>query len=169
MQRTINRLDRVHRRLTEAINEIDQEVLRQRPAANEWSIAEVIQHLSLVEERVLAELEKNVNAPPRKVGILKRLIPMRVVSWRFIRVAAPKVVVPQGAPSPDLLKTYDDLRERLKHFCTQVGPKQLRRVTLRHPLLGDIDGAAAVSMIAFHEQRHYKQIQEVIKQLDGKR
>jgi hypothetical protein len=33
--------------------------------------------------------------------------------------------------------------------------------------MGDIDGVAAVSMLNFHEERHYKQIREILNKLEA--
>jgi hypothetical protein len=38
---------------------------------------------------------------------------------------------------------------------------------MKHPFFGDMDGAAAISMVAFHEQRHLKQIREILKKLSN--
>jgi hypothetical protein len=91
---------------------------------------------------------------------------MRIVSLRFYRVKAPKAVQP-GNPPPkeDVIRNYNDTRARLKQFCAEQGRARLRQISFRHPFLGNLDGVAAISMVAFHEQRHYKQIREILKKL----
>ena len=166
MKGTLKRLDTVHEKLSTAIRSTDPSLLSKRPGENEWSIAEVVQHLCLVEERVLAELKKKLDGEPARVGFLKRLIPMWIVSSRLVRVQAPKLVTPNDPPPMDeLLNTYNDAREQMKRLCAEYGRNRLRKVCLKHPVLGDIDGVAAVSMVGFHEQRHYKQIREILKKL----
>jgi hypothetical protein len=54
----IRHLDLVHSRLSHEIANVPPELLSQRPADNEWSVGEVIHHLLLVEQSVVAELEK---------------------------------------------------------------------------------------------------------------
>lgn len=166
MKRTLKRLDSVHARLSAAISATHSRLFSERPAQNEWNIAEVIQHLCLVEERVLEELQKSLDGPPAKVGFLKKLVPMRIVSLRLIRVKAPRAVRPGNPPAMDeLIKNYDRARANLKKLCAKYGRERLKKVSVKHPFLGVIDGAAAVSMVAFHEQRHYKQIREILKKL----
>ena len=166
MKRTLNHLDSVHQQLSTAISSLDPELFLQRPAENEWSVGEVIHHLCLVEERVLRDLQKALQRPPAKVGMLKKLLPMRIVSMRFLRVKAPKAVDPLNPlPKDESVRNYNDRRARLKEFCTAHGRSALEQTSFRHPVFGDIDGVAAISMIAFHEQRHYKQIREILKKL----
>ena len=166
MKRTLNRLDSTQRKIATAIDPLESVLFRKRPAENEWSIAEVIHHLRLVEDRVLSDLNASVQRPRAKVGVLKKLVPMRIVSLRFYRVKAPKAVQP-GNPPPkeDVIRNYNDTRARLKQFCAEQGRARLRQISFRHPFLGNLDGVAAISMVAFHEQRHYKQIREILKKL----
>src|SRR5258705_146091 len=83
LKRALNHLDSVHQQLSTAVSSLDPELFLQRPAENEWSIGEVIHHLCLVEERVHGDLQKALQRPPVKVGLLKKLLPMRIVSMRF--------------------------------------------------------------------------------------
>jgi len=168
MKRTLNRLDSTQRKIATTIGTLETGLFRKRPAENEWSIAEVIHHLRLVEERVLSDLNASVQRPQGKVGMLKKLVPMRIVSLRFYRVKAPKAVQP-GNPPPkeDVIRNYNDTRARLKQFCAEHGRARLRQISFRHPILGNLDGVAAISMVAFHEQRHYKQIREILKKLSA--
>jgi len=166
MNGTLKRLDTVHAKLSQAIRTTNPDLFSRRPSENEWSIVEVVHHLCLVEERVLTELKKSLQTEPATVGFLKKLIPMRIVSLRLTRVEAPKAVTPNNPPPMDeLLQTYDTARADLKKFCTEQGRQRLKAMAVKHPVFGYIDGTAAVSMVRFHEDRHYKQIREIIKKL----
>lgn len=168
MKGTLKRLDTVHEKLSMAIRTTNPSLFSKRPSENEWSIAEVVQHLCLVEEHVFKDLKKSLASGPAKVGFLKKLIPMRLVSLRLVKVKAPKAVRPNDPPAMDeLLKTYDQVRAELKRLCAEHGRERLKEVCFKHPFLGDIDGVAAVSMVNFHEERHYKQIREILKKLEA--
>ena len=166
MKGTLKRLDTVHEKLSTAIRTTNPDLYFKRPGENEWSMAEVVQHLCLVEQSVLLALKKGLETKPAKIGFFKKLIPMRIVSVRLPKIKAPKIVTPNNPPAMDeLLKTYDSARADLKQFCTDHGSERLKGLSLKHPLLGNIDGVAAVSMLGFHEERHYKQIREILKKL----
>lgn len=166
MKATLKRLDTVHEKLSTTIRTTDPGLFSEHPGENEWSLAEVVQHLYLVEERVLKDLRKSLQAGPAKVAFLKKLIPMRLISLRLVRVKAPKVVRPNNPPAMDeLLEAYDRVRADLKQLCNEYGGDGLKRISFKHSFFGDIDGLAAVSMLAFHEERHYKQIREILKKL----
>ena len=168
MKGTLKRLDTVHEKLSSAVRTTDPRLYSKRPGENEWSIAEVVQHLCLVEERIFEALEKGLEGGSPKVGFLKKLIPMRIVSLRFKKFKAPKMVTPSDPPAmEEILENYDRARGRVKNLCAECGPERLKAVSVKHPFLGDIDGAAAISMLNFHEERHYKQIREIQKKLEA--
>ena len=158
----LSRLDVVHHQLTTYVRELGDDVFSRRVADGQWSVGEVIEHLCLVEDRVLASLEENVVLDPVKIPLRKRLIPMRIVSYRFFRVEAPKAVRPVESRSKnELLDQFEAVRARTKDFCSQHSAERLKQTSFTHPFLGQIDGTAAISMVAFHEQRHLKQIREI--------
>ena len=167
MKSTLKRLDTVHAELKTTVNGVDPALLSRRPAENEWSVAEVIEHLCLVEGAVMKGITAKLAQPPVKVSFLKKFFPMRIVSLRMKRLQAPKYVQPASdlPPVDELLKKFDAVRATTKELCIKEGPERLSQVCLKHPYFGDMDGAAAVSMVAFHEQRHLKQIRETLKKL----
>ena len=167
MKSTLKRLDTVHRQLVSTISAVDPALLSKRPAENEWSVAQVVEHLCLVENAVMSYLKSKVDQPPVKVSFLKKLMPMRIVSWRVKPLKAPKLVQPSEnlPPMDELLKKFDAIRADTKDVCLKQGHERLSGISFKHPYFGQMDGAAAVSMVAFHEQRHLKQIREILKKV----
>jgi DinB superfamily len=167
MKSTLKRLDAVHAQLATTVNGVDPDLLSRRPAENEWSVAEIVEHLCLVEGAVMNHIKSKLNEPPAKLSFVRRFLPMRLVSLRFKRFQAPQIVQPSRdlPPADELLKKLDALRANTKEICNREGSERLRSICVKHPFFGDMDGVAAVSMIAFHEQRHLKQVRETIKKL----
>jgi len=152
-----------------AIGSLEAQLYSQRPADGEWSVAEIVHHLCLVEDRVTKELENAIARPPQRVGFLRRLIPTSIVSVRLIRVKAPKAMKPLNPPVKEVaIENFDRARQSLKALCAAHGNDRLRNVVFKHPFLGEIDGVATVSFVGYHEHRHYKQIREVLRKLGDK-
>lgn len=177
MKRVLKRLDKVHEKLTATVAPLDEVRFRRQPPDGGWSVAQILQHLCLVEERVIKDLEKAVSRPPRKVSFFRRFVPTSIVSSRVLRVKAPQAVDPEAkAGSDDVIvipdkdeavANYNRARNDLKSLCETQGNDRFRQIVFKHPFLGEIHGVAAVSFIGYHEQRHYKQICEVLRKLDG--
>lgn len=166
MNRTLERLDSVHKKLLETVSPLDEALFAQSPSENQWSISQIVHHLYLVEERVIGELVKELAKPPRDLGFLRTLIPTSIVASRLIRVKAPKAVNPLDAPGKDAnIANYNAVRNKLKALYATHGEKRFKQTVFKHPFLGEIHGLATISFVSYHELRHYKQIREVLKKL----
>jgi len=173
MKRVLKRLDRVHEKLTATVAPLPEGLFQRQPADGGWSVAQILEHLCLVEERVMKDLEKAVSRPPRKVRFVKRLVPTSIVSLRLVRVKAPQAVNPAAKPEEviafpgkdEAIANYNRARNDLKNLCATQGNDRFRQIIFKHPFLGEIDGVAAVSFVGYHELRHYKQIREVLRKL----
>jgi uncharacterized damage-inducible protein DinB len=166
MQRTLKRLDSTHEKLIATVAPLSSQLFSQRPSENEWSVSEILHHLHLVEERVIKELEKELAGTPHRVGFLRRLVPTAIVGSRLIKVKSPRAVAPNEAPEKEKgLAAYNQTRSQLKSLCATHGRERLQQTVFKHPFLGRISGVAAVSFLGYHEQRHLKQIHEVLNRL----
>lgn len=169
MERVFAQLDATHRKLMDAITPIDDESFRRRPSPDEWSIAEIVHHLCLVEQRVIKELERGLSGPAVRVRLLQRVMPLRLlVGSRVRRIKAPKPFEPLNAPSKEeVIANYESVRRSLKDFSAEHGRAGLKKLPLKHPFLGTFDGVSAVAFVGHHELRHFKQIKETIKKING--
>src|SRR5256885_12420783 len=166
MNRALKRLDSVHNKLIETVSPLEPAVFSQRPSEAEWSVAEIVQHLCLVEERVIKDLERGIAKEPQSVRFLKKFVPTSIVSSRLLRVKAPKAVNPVAVLEKDVaIETFNCARNSLKTLCAAHGHDRFRKLVFKHPFLGDIDGVATISFVGYHEHRHYKQIREVLRKL----
>lgn len=164
--RPLKRLDSVHQKLVNTVTPLDSKIFSQRPSDDEWSVAEIVHHLCLVEERVIKDLERAVAKEPQRIGFVRKLVPTFIVASRLLKVKAPKAVNPIAVPEKNkALENFDRARQTLKALCATHGKDRLKKVVFKHPFLGDIDGVATVSFVGYHEQRHFKQIREVLKKL----
>jgi len=168
MKKALKRLDSVHQKLISAISQLDPSIYSRRPAEGEWSVAEIVHHLYLVEGRVTKELEAAIAREPRRVGFFRRLMPTSIVSLRLIRVKAPKAMNPLDSPPRDqAIENFDRSRANLKTLCAAHSEERFRNLVFTHPFLGEIDGVSTISFIGYHELRHYKQIREVLRKLEN--
>lgn len=142
-----------------------------KPAQDRWSIAEILEHIIVVQERVLGPVRDQLaNAPPPPDGDTQHVdaIIMNQFPDRTVKGNAPEMVQPTGRWSPDealqrlasnyarlmdVLETAPDLREHA------IDAPPLRFITN-----GDyekMDGYQWILAAAAHAERHTKQILEV--------
>ena|SRR5688572_18633531 len=167
MDRSLRRLAAIHLNLVNAVAALDDSLFSRKPAAGQWSVAEIVHHLCLVENAVIGELEKGLAGPPQRISFLRRLMPVSIVGIRLVRVKAPRAMNPLQTPGKEeIIANYDIARKRLKALYETHGPDRLKQVTFKHPFLGDITGLATISFVGYHELRHLKQIRETIEKLN---
>ena len=166
MNRSLKRLDVVHQKLMDTVVPLDSKIFMQRPSEDEWSVGQIVHHLYLVEERVIKDLKRALNAEPGHVGFLRRFMPTFIVSSRVMKVKAPKLVNPIEVPAKETaIENYNRARQTLKELCAAHGKERFKQLIFKHPFLGPIDGPATVAFVGYHEHRHFKQIREVLKKL----
>jgi DinB superfamily len=134
-----------------------------KPAPDRWSVAEVVEHMALIEaavENILLKIDAApAGTPERDVKQIDAMILLKVPD-RSQKVQAPPQALPTGRWSP---------QDALNHFqtsCTQIADileskSDLRAHIVDHPVLGPLDGYQWILAVAAHNERHTKQILEV--------
>ena len=67
-------------RLISTANEIPDSKWRQSPATDVWSAAEIVAHLAMIEESIVAGCRKVFQAAPLPVPLLKKIHPPPVLA-----------------------------------------------------------------------------------------
>jgi hypothetical protein len=171
MEQLIADLDATHKQLMQLVESINPDLFSRRPSEVEWSIAENIHHLYLVEEATLKLLKKKLKEPPQQLGLMRRIFkpPTWVVGMRAIRVKAPKYVEPLNAPPKrEAIDNFNRVRADIKEIIAKNSKERLMQIVEKHPVLGNYDGLDWIKIAKYHEDRHFKQIKEVIKKLEKK-
>lgn len=142
------------------------EQLDHKPAPDQWSVAEVLEHLTVAESRLLPRIEEALRGSPdpdkasawegREDALLQS------VTSRSPRVQAPDPIQPTGRWShEELFRQLEAVRGRTAEFAaTTNGP--LRGVFNVHPVLGELDCYQWLLITGAHWERHRAQIEEVL-------
>jgi DinB superfamily len=133
-----------------------------RPGA--WSAAEVIAHVTMVEERVAEGARQLLAGPPAPVPLLKRLhLPVRFAQWRSIRAKTPIPLDPSlVAPREEMLSRLAALRQRTLALLKHNARRDLAVYRMPHPFFGSLNFYDWFRMLAYHELRHTQQIREIV-------
>jgi hypothetical protein len=167
VRRIKERLERARGPLLAATEAVPAERWQEHPAPGCWSAAEVIAHLTMVEEAIQQGAEKLFAREPRPVALWRRLhIPPQLVEYRLLKAKTPlpldSAYVGEKAA---LLQRIGAVRARTLAILEANGHRDLRQWRWPHPLLGSLNGESWFQMIASHEVRHTKQLREILKAL----
>ncbi len=153
-------------RLLDAIAALTPEQRDFRPGAECWSVAECIEHVTLVETVVVNSIEQQLAATPtpEKAAAArgKEKLILRAVPERGTRVKAPARATPTGRwPHFDqLVDEFEKARERSVQFA--VGTQaDLRGHFFPHFAFGDLDCYQWLVFLGPHCERHVRQIEEI--------
>jgi hypothetical protein len=133
-----------------------------KPENDAWSIAENMEHLVLIEDRVHAIIANMSNAPEAesagKQSEMDNII-LSDVSKRTIKVRAPQPVCPACRWSgPEALQLFIASREQTMQL---LAAPLLRGRVIRHPFFGPWDGYQWLLAVGSHTARHTDQIREI--------
>ncbi len=148
-----------------AVEGLDRAQWNFKPAAERWSIAEILEHMGVAEERVLENVFPRLGgAPAREGGRDPREMDPRVIAMgrdRSTVLQAPPVIAPSGRWTPEeSLERFLAGSEKIAAFLRAPG-MPLRGHVWAHPVAGPLDGYQWVLLAAAHNERHTLQILEV--------
>jgi hypothetical protein len=158
-------------RIVDATSGLSEAQLRFKPAAGCWSIVEILEHMALAHERILARLPQLLQAPAPEPGrdseMLDALL-LEKIPDRSIKANAPDFAQPTGLlPPAESLKRIFSGYERLTEFLEST-PGLREHVMDLPPLRLVTQGAHTAAdcyqwalTISAHDERHVRQILEL--------
>ena len=153
-------------RLLDEVARVPVELAPIRPAPGDWSVAEIVEHLQIVEDgigRLLGKLAKQADTlgpETRSASVLHNLDDFDVRSRRR-QIQAPAPVCPSGAATLDeSLGRLATSRTRLVELLAALSGRALGQLSASHRLLGELDFYQWLLFLSQHEERHTVQIRE---------
>lgn len=152
----------------EAIRNVSEAQWTFKPAPGRWSVGEVSEHILLAEGLLFAQVEKALAAPANpewetktkgKTEFLEE-----VMAPRKGRAQAPESIVPSGKMTrADFIKKFQEIRAKTLKFA-ETTDQPLKAHTAEHPfpVFNTLNAYQWLIYIPLHNQRHNKQIAEVM-------
>jgi len=158
-------LEETHAALLQAIEDFPPDHFSASPGEGRWSAAQVLEHVVLVEGRVLGRLKGILLEPPdlasqSAVGGREEEL-FAGGRRRLSRIQAPPALHPAGDKRrEDLLQSFQRLRSATIQFAQETDG-DLRKHFFPHPVFGTLDGYQWLRLIPAHCERHRLQIEEI--------
>ena len=162
----LKQLEESRERLLRMAQGLTREQLHYCPAPGRWTVAECLEHIVTVEERLLERIQNSLEKGPdssKRSAFEGQDDAMGAdVAGRVTRLQAPEVVVPTGRLADDeLLKEFEKARKRTREFAATTDA-DLRRHFFKHPVFGEMDLYQWLLLTAAHCDRHRAQSEEVM-------
>jgi hypothetical protein len=170
----LSQLDESRGVLRASVDSVPSSLHGTRPGPDRWSVAEVLEHLSRVEDGLtrllaskLAEAKMTgMLEPEAESGPIADSIDRDRLLDRTRRIVAGERVQPGGGLDVTAgLEALARSREKLRDLIVAHDGLALGAITHPHPVLGVINGYQWFAFISAHESRHAAQIREIGDQL----
>ena len=168
-------LDTLETELTDcraAVASVPEASRTARPMPDRWSVAEVLEHLAMVEETIMKASARQL-AAAREAGLgretetssVGHLLPPARVANREAPLIAPERLRPKGLDAVAAWVAIENVRARFREFVTSCDGWALEQVSFPHPVLGPLNLYQWFLFAAGHQTRHAAQIREIAQQL----
>ena len=168
-EEVVNYLDKIGTELRAAVDSVPSHARNQKPAADQWSVAQVLNHLTIAHNRVaaamgkwIAEAQTSGLGPETSSSPLLHTIPAERILDRSRKFQAPETIVPRSdVDAETALSELEQAREKLRAAFLSGDGLALEQVVQPHPVLGPINMYQWALFSGSHEARHSLQIREI--------
>jgi hypothetical protein len=160
-------LEETRRAILDATSALTEAQWRYKPSPEEWSAAECVEHIAIVENRLLQRVKAGAAGPADPDEVLaeaagKDEMIRKRVPRRGFKAKAPEMARPSHrfADASALLAYFDETRENTISYVRATGDP-IRSKTFPHFVFGPLDGYQWILFMAAHAERHLNQLNEV--------
>jgi hypothetical protein len=162
-------LDDSHRYLLDTVNRVPIERRQKRPPDGGWSIADIVEHLSIVEARMtgnfaawIAEAKASgLPAETAEESILDRFDVAAFIDRGRRRVASAASQPTGTVPVDAALRRLEELRHDRRAVLAAADGLALGTIVREHPSVGTLNMYEWIAFSGAHMRRHADQIRDV--------
>lgn len=172
----LDHLDRNRSIFDAAVRGVPEQVCGLRPSPEGWSIAEIVHHVAIVEERVSTLLRNRLSAAvaaglamAHETSSVLAGFNEATVRNRSRRVTASEAAQPaMGIALSEALGALEHARASVRELVAQADGLAVGTIVHPHPALGALTFYHWIGFIGSHEARHADQVRDVGAALAGR-
>ncbi len=170
---TMDYVEEKRKELLQSFAGVPRERLSQRASTDAWSVAEILDHLRMVEAGVARLIVKRAGRA-REEGLgeeksTESVLPTferHSLELENAVMQAPETLRPRANPDLDeALAGLQSSREALRAAAESANGLSLGEIKHTHPLLGELDLYEWLLFVGQHEVRHKKQIERTLNSI----
>lgn len=151
---------KVRGEIWESVKGLSDEQLNMVVAEGTWTIAQVLEHLYLM-EKVAIDSFPDIKKVDEKNPVKIRRV--HLIIDRSQKVDAPEFLVPnkEFQSLVTLKEKLQGTRDIIVRKYKTYGEQDLTELAMPHPVFGSLTLGQWISFIGYHEKRHLTQIEEI--------
>jgi hypothetical protein len=169
-------LDGQHAELRRAVGTVPVALRARRPTADRWSVANVLEHVAIVEARVVAGLSthfadaRTAGLPPSPDTSIVRQVDLARYLDRERRFVSSAASQPPGHLAGEAAwAAVDQARDTTRALVIETDGLAVESVVLPHPIFGPLDFYQWIVFLGGHEGRHALQVLDIGRALANSR
>jgi hypothetical protein len=164
-------IDEPRERIYKRVESLSEEQANTRPNAKAWSATEIVEHLTITEERLVRMMKvmltkaegASVKSDRSAVEIRPFSLDELVARSRNEKYIAPVAMRPSGTVQlAHLLVRLRQSRVELGSLRPRIEATDLSEFTYSHPAFGPLNCYQWLAFIGLHEERHLRQLESVM-------
>lgn len=171
---TMDYVEQKRKELLQSFAGVPRDRLSRRPSGGGWSVAEVLDHLRMVESGIARLITKRADRA-REAGlgdekstesVLASFDRHRAKLDNTGKMQSPETVQPRAdADINEALAGLESSREALRAAALAASGLSLGEIKHTHPILGELDLYQWLIFVGQHEGRHKKQIERTLNSI----
>lgn len=170
IQELVDHIAAHRREVYAAVAAVPENLRERRPAPGRWSVAEVLEHLSLIERRVAARLSaevtaaraNNVGSDTETSSVVASFQHIERVTDRRNKLVSPEATRPTGTLDAQAsARALTESRAVMLSALQNADGVALGGLMQVHPVLGTLSMYHWIVALGLHDARHAAQIREV--------
>ncbi|MDN4494622.1 DinB family protein [Ureibacillus aquaedulcis] len=160
----MDNLNAVREELLKSVSSLTDEQLNEVVEEGSWSIAQILEHLYIMELNVVRQIRLALNQEEYDEP---GSFPLHVVADRTKKISAPEILIPSNnfLTSEELREKLSASRAFLEKIAHHHSEEELNQKTFAHRRFGVLTLSQWISLVGYHEQRHIGQVEEIKKAL----
>jgi hypothetical protein len=165
--------DKIHARLKETVSDLTDEQANFLPEGAKWTVANLVEHVSMVENgitRISAKLLTEAQAKGGAAGGEAKISEnfLQKLSWgKDQKFEAPERVHPSGKLTiAESLAKMDENRLSLEELRPLFESVECSDFKFPHPAFGDLTAHEWLALLGGHAARHTEQIKNILNRIE---
>jgi hypothetical protein len=159
----LQHIDNAHDALVTAVAGLSDAQLHFKPAPEAWSVSGIVEHLAIVEDRIVNRIHELLASPPEPDKPVATKEADEALKHRILdrssKAQAPEATHPTGTSIAESLDRLVVSRNKIRDLLRSV-PADFRQRSMPHPRFGPMDCHQWLVTLGGHCMRHTQQIIE---------
>ena len=156
---------KIREQILKTVEGLPDDLLNTKPAADEWSPIQILDHLQLMETAIAKNISRQLVKEKSEKAVKK---PIQLTVSRMVKVDAPGHVVPTAefVPLSEMKRKLAESRTFLDSVYDGTTAEVLEQKSMPHPVFGKVPLVQWFPFVGLHEKRHLKQLEKTLKKIN---